>query len=50
MASQAVYGEDLLAAGGIDWKAYQRVIGERPSAQSVTADRKTWQDRAAATS
>jgi glutathione S-transferase len=32
----------------MDWKAYQRVIGERPSAQRVTADRKAWQERAAA--
>jgi glutathione S-transferase len=48
MASRAIYGEDLLVAGGVDWKAYTRFIGERPSAQKVTADRKAWQDRAAA--
>ena len=48
MASRAIYGEDLLVAGGVDWKAYARLIGERPSAQKVTADRKAWQDRAAA--
>ena len=29
----SIYGEDLLAAGGIDWKAYAKLIGERPSAQ-----------------
>ena len=40
MATRAVYGEDLLAAGGIDLKGYSRMIGERPSAQKVAADRK----------
>ena len=48
MATKLVYGEDLLAAAGMDWKAYQRFVGERPSAQRVTADRKAWQGRAAA--
>ena len=40
MASKLVLGEDLLAAAGVDWKAYVKLIGERPSAQSVVADRK----------
>lgn len=40
MATKSVLGEDLLAAAGIDWKTYARLIGERPSAQRVTADRK----------
>lgn len=40
MASKAVLGEDLLAAAGIDWKAYAKMVGERPAAQKVTADRK----------
>ena len=44
MASKAVLGEDLLAAGGVDWKAYVKLIGERPSAQRVSADRKASQD------
>lgn len=48
MATRAVYGEDLLAAGGVDWKPYARLIGERPSARRVTADRKADQERAAA--
>ena len=48
MATRAVYGEDLLAAGGVDWKAYGKLVGERPSAQRVTADRKADQERAAA--
>jgi len=39
MATKAIYGEDLLGAAGIDWKSYTRMIGERPSAQKVTADR-----------
>ena len=43
MATRAVFGEDLLAAGGIDWKTYVRVVGERPSAQKVAADRKAEQ-------
>lgn len=44
MASKAVLGEDLLAAGGVDWKAYIRLVGERSSAQKVSADRKAEQD------
>ena len=50
MATKAVYGEDLLSAGGIDWKPYAKRVGERPSAQRVTADRKADQERAAAAS
>ncbi len=46
MATKAVLGEDLLAANGIDWKSYARLVGERPSAQRVVADRK--RDQAAA--
>lgn len=40
MACKAVYGEDLLAAGGIEWKPYSQLIGQRPSAQRMVADRK----------
>lgn len=40
MASKAVLGEDMLAAGGVDCRDYLKMIGERPSAQKVTADRK----------
>ena len=40
MATKIVYGEDLMAAAGIDIKPYLRLIGERPSAQRVVADRK----------
>lgn len=48
MASKAVLGEDLLATAGIDWKAYVKLIGERPSAQRVAADRKADTERMAA--
>ncbi len=48
MATRGVFGEDLLAAAGLDWKAYVKKVGERPSAQRVTADRKADQERAAA--
>jgi glutathione S-transferase len=40
MSTKAIYGEDLLAAAGVDYKPYIKMIGERPSAQKVTADRK----------
>lgn len=39
-ATKAVLGEDLVAAAGIDWKAYLQLLGERPSVQRVNADRK----------
>ena len=48
LSSRLVLGEDLLAAAGIDWKGYARLIAQRPSAQKVDADRKAWQERAAA--
>jgi len=48
MATRAVYGEDLLVSGGIDWKPYVQMIGARPSAQRVVADRKLDQERAKA--
>lgn len=40
MACKAIYGEDLLLTGGVDYKAYIKMIGERPAAQRVLADRK----------
>lgn len=43
LASKLVLGEDALAAGGVDWKGYARLIAERPSAQRVDADRKAAQ-------
>ena len=40
MATKAVLGTDLLQAADIDWKTYSRMIGERPTAARVVADRK----------
>lgn len=46
MASKMVCGEDLVAAAGIDWKAYVKLIEQRPTAQKVAADRRADQARA----
>ena len=43
LATKIVFGQDLLAAGGIDHKSYARLVSERPSAQKVVADRKAVQ-------
>lgn len=43
MAIKIALGEDLLLAGGVDYKTYIKFIGERPSAQKVAADRKAAQ-------
>ena len=48
LASKIVYGEDLLAAGGVEWKAYCALLAQRPSAQRVDADRKADQARSIA--
>ncbi len=48
MSTKSVLGEDMLAAAGIDWKGYAALIGQRPSAQKVAADRKTDSERMAA--
>ena len=47
-ATKAVLGEDMVAAAGIDWKAYLKLLAERPSVQRINADRK--RDMEAATS
>ncbi len=39
VSTKAVLGEDLLATAGVDWKSYCRMIGERPAAVKVAADR-----------
>ena len=39
-ATRAIYGVDLVLAAGLDWKAYVKLLGERPSLQRVNADRK----------
>ena len=50
LASKLVCGEDLVAAAGIDWKSYVKLIEARPAAQKVAADRKADQARAMAAS
>lgn len=40
LATRNVLGEDLLLAAGIDWKGYAKMIGERPAAARIAADRK----------
>lgn len=47
MTTKAIYGEDLLAAGGIDLKPYTRMLAERPSVAKVNADRKAATQRPA---
>ena len=39
LATKAVYGSDFLLDSGIDWKAHNKLVGARPAAQIVTADR-----------
>lgn len=46
MASKGAYGEDLLLAGGVDYKPYVKLVSERASAQKVAADRKAAQAKA----
>lgn len=48
LATKKVLGEDLLAAAGIDWKGYAALIGARPHAQKVDADKKADAARMAA--
>ena len=48
LATKKVLGEDLLAAAGVDWKAYAALIGARPHAQKVDADKKADAARMAA--
>ena len=40
LATQGVLGMDMLADAGVDWKGYVRLVGQRPSAMKVSADRK----------
>lgn len=48
LSTKIVYGEDLLAAAGVDWKSYIKLIEQRPTARKVAADRKADQERALA--
>jgi len=43
LASRIIYGEDLLAAGGVDWKSYAKLIEQRPHAARLAAERKAEQ-------
>lgn len=43
MATKAAFGEDLLLAGGVDYKPYIKLVSQRPSAQRVVEDRKVAQ-------
>lgn len=47
LATKIVYGTDLLQEHGVDWKTYTRFIGQRPAAQTVSADRKADEEHAA---
>lgn len=42
LATQTIYGSDFLVEAGIDWRAYIKLIGERPAAQRVATDRKAY--------
>ena len=44
LTSKAVYGQDFLLDAGIDWKAHNKRVGERPAAQKVTEDRLAFMD------
>ncbi|MBM2767225.1 glutathione S-transferase [Burkholderia anthina] len=44
MATKAIYGRDFLVDAGIDWKAHAKMVGERPAAQRVAADRKAYME------
>lgn len=41
-ATKAVFGVDLLTEAGIDWKGYLKLIGDRPSAQRINAEKKAF--------
>jgi glutathione S-transferase len=43
LASKLVLGEDMLAAAGIDWKSYTKLIEQRPAAALLAAERKAEQ-------
>ena len=42
MATKAIFGRDFLLDAGIDWKAHAKIVGERPAAQRVAAERKAY--------
>ena len=44
LSTKAIYGADFLLDAGLDWKAHNKRVGERPAAQKVTADRLAFMD------
>jgi len=48
MATKAIFGRDFLLDAGIDWKAHAKLVGERPVARRVAADRKAYVEATAA--
>lgn len=51
LTTKIMYGEDLLAGAGVDWKAYVKTVdAAHPNAVKVSADRKADQERALAAS
>lgn len=42
MATQKTYGRDFLVEAGVDWKSHLQLVGKRPAAQRVAADRKAY--------
>jgi glutathione S-transferase len=48
MATKIVYGSDMTAELGLDVRGYTKLVGQRPSAQRTSADRKAYQDAQAA--
>lgn len=47
LTTKIIYGEDLLAGAGVDWKAYVKMIEHKhPNAVKVSDDRKADQQRA----
>jgi glutathione S-transferase len=48
LAGKAVYGEDVLAAHGVDCKGYTPLVARRPAARRVDSDRKADQQRSLA--
>jgi len=42
LASKAVFGHDFVLEAGIDWKTYSKLVGLRPAAQQVEAERRAF--------
>jgi len=42
LATKAVFGQDFVLDAGIDWKTYAKLVGLRPAAQQVEADRRAF--------